>query len=240
MRKTPKSVNLAPLEAALGYEFKDKSLLVEALTTPSYRNDHPSLASTNDNQRLEFLGDAVFGLLSAQQLFNQFTEVKEGSLTKMRSHLASGAALGELARRVGVGKYLRLGAGQNHQNGRDNLNFLADAMEAIFGAAWCDGSLSAAEQIYRHLQIGVEVDSIQRAIVEENPKGALQEIAQSNGWRGFPVYELVSSSGPSHAPLFEVRAVLPDGISAVASAGSKHAAETEAARQLLEKLSKKP
>jgi len=224
---------LDALEHALGYTFSNRNLLATAVTNPSYRSDQAT-ASVEDNQRLEFLGDAVFGLLTAQELYTRYPEENEGGLTVRRSHLASGRALAELARRIGLGQYLRLGKGDETTGGRDKDKSLTDAMEAIFGAAWCDGGHPAAQKIYatlRDIQSDEPLD-----VWAENPKGQLQELAQRKAWPDSPSYEAVSATGPSHAPEYTVRAKVATGHEAVGTGKSKRAAEAEAARALLHRL----
>ncbi|MBP5510750.1 MAG: ribonuclease III [Kiritimatiellae bacterium] len=225
-----------PFEAALGYTFKDKGLLRTALTNPSYRSDHSGQPDAEDNQRLEFLGDAVFGLLSAEQVYFQHSREDEGKLTIRRSHLASGVALAKLARNINLGHYLRLGNGEERTGGRNKDKFLTDAMEAVFGAAWCDGGLEAVRAIYSHLDVGSHIPSLTE-VMSENPKGKLQEFCQQRHW-GNPVYSLLNAQGPSHRPVYTVRVQAKPGETADASAGSKHQAEALAAEKLLRLLEK--
>lgn len=226
----------ASLEEAIGYTFRDKALLRIAMTNPSYRASHPELASEQDNQRLEFLGDAVFGLLTAEQLYCKYAEKKEGVLTQLRSHLASGAALAKLAKRISLGQYLILDKGEEVRGGREKDKYLTDAMEATFGAIWRDGGWDAVKRVYDHLRVGLEGEKVFQTLCEENPKGLLQQLAQRNHWTDSPQYVLVSQHGPSHAPSYTVRVEVSTGDSATATAQSKHAAESAAAMELLKKL----
>lgn len=223
----------AGLEQRLGYVFKDRGLLEQALTSPSFRTDRPD-ADAFDNQRLEFLGDAVFGLLTAQLVFERYVDEDEGGLTVRRSHLASGRGLAELARRAGLGAHLRVGRADEASGGRDKSRALTDAMEAVFGAAWCDGGLAAAVAIFKAL--GVGGGDLQIDARTENPKGALLELAQRHAWPDSPTYELVGADGPSHAPVYTVRASVAGGRDAIASGTTKRAAEARAAQALLERL----
>lgn len=221
----------AELESLLGYEFFDKELLATALTNPSYKSDHSGEKDVHDNQRLEFLGDAVFGLLSAEQVFYHHTGEDEGCLTMRRSHLASGAALARLARQVGLGAYLILGHGEEMSGGREKDKYLTDTMEAIFGAAWCDGGMDAVREIYNHLNVGQEWTSMDE-VFSDNPKGKLQEFCQRKHW-GNPEYVLVSVDGPSHLPNYLVRVIVSSGASAEESGRNKHLAEAAAAQKML-------
>ena len=224
---------LRTLEKTLGYAFKNRALLETALTNPSYRADHVA-EELEDNQRLEFLGDAVFGLLSAQQVFERYADEDEGGLTVRRSHVASGRALAELARRIGLGRFLRLGKGDEAAGGRNKDKSLTDAMEAVFGAAWCDGGLKAVKAIFAKLMDGEAEKPLD--VWADNPKGRLQELAQRNAWPDSPAYELVGMTGPSHAPEYTVTARVQGGYEAVGVGKTKRAAEVTAAAALLRVL----
>ena len=208
-----------------GYTFADEALLEEALTTPSYRMDVPS---AKDNQRLEFLGDAVLGMLSAERLYAEFPGEQEGSLTVRRTHMVSAAALCEAAARQGLAARLRRnkGAAELPQNAKT----LADAVEAVIGAAYLDGGFAAAKRIFAALELDAN------AAADEwsgNPKGELQVKAQAMKPPRHPVYELLKTAGKAHEPVFTVR-VTGDGLgSATASARSHKQAEALAAAQLL-------
>ena len=224
---------LRVLERTLGYAFKSRPLLEKALTNPSYRADHAG-EKVEDNQRLEFLGDAVFGLLTAQLVYERYSEEDEGSLTVRRSHLASGRGLAELARRVGLGAYLRLGKGDEAAGGRDKEKALTDAMEAVFGAAWCDGGIKAVRTIFEKLMS--EQTETPLDVWADNPKGGLQEVAQRHAWPDSPAYEQVEVTGPNHAPVYTVKARVAGGYEALGTGRTKRAAEMSAAKVLLAQL----
>ena len=224
---------LGRLEKTIGYVFNGRGLLETALTSPSYRAEHATQVS-GDNQRLEFLGDAVFGLLSAQDLFRRYPEDDEGGLTVRRSHLANGRALARLARKIGLGQYLRLGKGDEAEGARDRDRWLTDAMEAVFGAAWCDGGLDAAQSIYDAVMGEFADAPLDRWT--ENPKGNLQELAQRHAWPDSPAYELIGASGPDHAPEYTVAARVHGGYEAQGTGRTKRAAEVAAATALLRML----
>lgn len=208
-----------------GYTFADEALLEEALTTPSYRMDVPS---AKDNQRLEFLGDAVLGMLSAERLYAEFPGEQEGSLTVRRTHMVSAAALCEAAARQGLAARLRRNKGAAELP--RNAKTLADAVEAVIGAAYLDGGFVAAKRIFAALELDAN------AAADEwsgNPKGELQVKAQAMKPPRHPVYELLKTAGKAHEPVFTVR-VTVDGLgSATASARSHKQAEALAAAQLL-------
>lgn len=211
-----------------GYEFRDAALLVEALTAPAYKIDKPN---AKDNQRLEFLGDAVLGLLSARRVYDSFPAESEGPLTVRRIHMVSAAALCAAAERVGLRKQLRRNHGASELPVRSKT--LADAVEAIIGAAYLDGGLDAAKVVFEALNLS---DYATEDQWEGNPKGELQVRMQALVPPRHPEYEFVSVTGKSHEPVFTMK-VRVDGVGeATASAGSRKAAETLAAAALLSDL----
>jgi len=210
-----------------GYEFKDASLFETALTTPSYRMDKPE---ATDNQRLEFLGDAVLGLLSAERVFAEFPCDSEGALTVRRTHMVSSAALCEVAARVNLAGQLRRNRGAAALP--KNAKTLADAVEAIIGAAYMDGGLPAAKVVFDALALNANASEDEWS---GNPKGELQVRSQAMKPPRHPFYELLKTEGKAHEPVFTVR-VTVDGVgSATASARSHKLAETLAAAELLRK-----
>jgi ribonuclease-3 len=211
-----------------GYEFKNGALLERALTTPARKMDTPG---AKDNQRLEFLGDAVLGLLSAEKVYHGFPNVQEGALTVKRTHMVSSPALCAAAVRHGLGARLRRNKGAAPLP--DNAKTYADAVEAILGAAWLDGGLPAARQIFAALALS---DVASAATGRLNPKGDLQIRAQAMTPPRRPVYTRVSVSGKVHDPLFTMRAEVEGLGAAEASARSRREAEARAAEKLLDAL----
>jgi ribonuclease-3 len=229
---TPDADPLDRVEAALGRAFRDRSLLARAFVHPSWSCEHPGEAS---NQRLEFLGDAVVGLLLARALFERFPDADEGALTRLRAELASGEALGRRAAALGFGAALRLGRGQTRGGGAENLHNLADAFEAAFGAVLLDGGFEAAEDVFRRL-FAEDVAALAAVPAGgESPKSALQ-IETARRFREAPAYRIVSRTGPDSAPSFVAEASAA-GRSATGEGRSKQAAETAAAAALLALLS---
>ena len=222
---------LRELEKRIGYRFKDRALLLAALTHPSYCFEHAE--DKQDNQRLEYLGDAVLGLLAAQYVFEHHADADEGLLTMLRSHVASGKALAGTARSVGLGAYLRMGRGEERGGGRDRDGMLADSMEAVFGAAWLDGGLRASLKLFVKL-IASRLDAAPAHARSDNPKGELQELAQGT-YQCAPVYERLTVEGPAHAPSYRTK-VSVQGHEAVGEGPTRRAAEAAAAAQLLERL----
>ncbi len=220
------------LEQAIGYRFRDTDLLALALTHPSYRSEQ--VAVTSDNQRLEFLGDAVLGQLSAERLFAEFPSSPEGDLTAMRSHLTNGQTLAAIAHDIGIGDFLNVGKGEENSGGRRRRSNLADALEAIIGAAWIDGGRRAVDRVFAHV-FGTRLASLVGDTRHTNPKGMLQEFCQRR-WNEPPRYRVLSEDGPPHARHYTVDVALPDGATAQGAGSSKRAAESAAARNLLDAL----
>ena len=189
------------LEARLGHAFADKTLLLAALTHPSYAAEHPADAPS-DNQRLEFLGDAALGLAAAEHLFLTQPGWHEGRLTKVRSRLTNENALARVARELELGAHLRLGRGEERSGGRETPSNLADALEAVIGALWLDGGAGPVRALF-----GTRFADLLREAVadatEINPKGELQELVQAR-WQDHPEYTLLSAEGPPHRRLYRV------------------------------------
>lgn len=227
----PKAHPLRELEKRIGYRFRNRTLLQAALTHPSYRFEHAT--ERQDNQRLEYLGDAVLGLLAAQYAFERHADADEGRLTVLRSQVASGKALAVMARTIGLGTYLRMGKGEERGGGRDRDGMLADSMEAIFGAAWIDGGLRASGKLFAKL-VAARLNELPAANWSGNPKGELQELTQREFQCG-PTYARLAVEGPAHAPVYRVR-VSVSGNEATAEGPTRRAAEVAAAALLLAKL----
>ena len=219
---------MTELEERLGYEFRDTSLLQCALTTPAHRMDHPD---EPDNQRLEFLGDAVIGLLSADSVFHEHPDEKEGALTVRRTHLVSTKALASAAETLGLRAHLLRNKGASPLP--PCAKALTDALEAVFGAIWLDGGLEAARRAFARLDLPFAND------LEEgrtNPKGYLQVKAQSMKPPRTPLYSVISTEGPDHAPTITAEVQVRGLGSARASGPSRNAAEAAAATALLESM----
>ena len=214
------------MKTFFGHCFRDEALLEEALTTPACRMDRPGVA---DNQRLEFLGDAVLGVLAAERLYSAFPNDPEGSLTIKRTRMVSTAALCAAADRLGLAGHLFRNRGAEPLP--KNAKTLADAMEAIVGAAYLDGGLEAAREVFETFALDPETGADDKW--GGNPKGELQIRAQAMTPQRLPEYEIVGIGGKPHEPVFTVR-VRVEGIGeAVASARSHKAAESQAAAKLL-------
>ena len=217
--------------AAFGHAFADPALLETALVHPSFAKENPGAA---DNQRLEFLGDAVLGFLLADRVFRGDASGPEGELTRQRAAVASGAALAAKGREIGLGAALRLGRGEAKTGGAERASNLEDAMEAVFGAVYLDGGLGAARAALEKL-FAAELAALPS--VGEwsgNPRGELQALAQAR-FGAAPEYGPVAVSGPAHAPVFEAT-VRAGGEEAAGRGPSKQAAQAAAAAALLASL----
>lgn len=208
-----------------GYTFKNGALLAEALTTPACRMERPNV---EDNQRLEFLGDSVLGMLAAECLYAAFPHEAEGSLTVRRTLMVSAAALCVAANRLGLVPRLKRNRGA--QQLPRNSKTIADAVEAIIGAAYLDGGFAAARQVFAALGLSPDLET---NAWHGNPKGELQVRALAMKPPVRPVYELLKKVGADHAPVFTVRVTVKGIGSAEASAGNHKEAEVHAAEKLL-------
>ena len=214
------------LEEALGHRFASTALLALALRHPS------AGAKAGSNQRLEFLGDRVLGMIVAAMLYEAFPREAEGALSQRYSSLVRRETLAGVARSLALGDRLTLGRSEGAAGGRDNPANLADACEAVIGALYIDGGLEAAERfIRRHWTPAMNADPEP----PRDPKTRLQEWTQSRAL-GLPVYRTLSSSGPAHSPLFEVEAEVTGLGKAVATGATKRAAEQGAAGALLARI----
>lgn len=216
---------LATLEKAVGYSFRNKELLLTALRNPSIKNNAPEAAALPDNQRLEFLGDAVLGILSAELLFNRHQIEDEGMLTMRRTMLVCGQSLIEISKQIKLAQYIQLGK----QAVMYNEKYLADALEAIFGAVWLDGGATAAKAVFDKLGFS-EKDHGNPKMT--NPKGKLQECFHKNHWDD-PHYHTTAPTGPKHLPIFKTELKCPDGHSVIGEGNSKRASEINAAEKML-------
>lgn len=218
------------LESVISYTFQDRQLLVEALTHGSlgYENQR----SQADNQRLEFLGDAVIQLILSEMLYLQYPSADEGLLTKVRAQLVSTKALAQIARKMNLGGYLLMGRGEESSGGRERDSTLADALESVAGAIYLDGGMAAAQKVAKKL-FHQQLAALGSSPVEQNPKGQLQELLQAISPQS-PTYCILEESGPDHAKSF-VANVTWNGMELGRGPGrSKKEAEVEAARSALD------
>ncbi len=218
-----------PLEEKIGHKFRNSLLLAEALTHPSlaYETQKPHF----DNQRLEFLGDAVLQLILTEDLYCRFPEFAEGMLTKLRSRLVSRTALQEYSRALGLGEYLLIGKGEEASGGRERPSTLADAFEALVGAIYLDSGFEPAKTFVLNC-CEAKLEKLAASPIEKNPKGELQEILQSLAQRG-PSYRIVDEAGPDHQRRFVAEVIWGGRSLGNGEGNSKKEAEAAAARLAL-------
>lgn len=215
-----------------GLDFRDLYQLRRALTHRSYINEHPE--ALEDNERLEFLGDAVLDFLVAAWLFNHFPDFSEGQMTRYRAALVGNDQLAEFSRRLDIGSIMRLGKGEQENGGRDRSALLGSTFEALIGSIFLDQGIDAVQKFLEPFLESV-IDNLVLDGRDIDAKSLLQEWAQSNGL-GAPVYPLVDSYGPDHAKIFVVEALVGGEVYGRGEGRSKQAAAKVAARAALEKL----
>lgn len=224
------AAHMNPLERRIGYKFRNSLLLAEALTHPSLSFERKTFHF--DNQRLEFLGDAVLQVVITHHLYRLFPGFSEGQLTKLRSRLVSREGLKTHALALGLGDYLMLGRGEEASQGRERASTLADSFEALVGAIYLDSDLETVRRFILRVA-GDELSELSRTPEEHNPKGELQEILQSISMQS-PAYEVISETGPDHCKEFVCR-VLWEGDELGRGRGkSKKQAEINAATDALD------
>jgi ribonuclease III len=219
-------------QATIGYEFTHTELLVEALCHSSYVNEQTD-DKLNDNERMEFLGDAVLNLAVGHLLMQRYPEMNEGDLSRIRANLVNETRLSEVARSIELGSYLLLGKGEIQTNGREKNSILANAFEAVLAAIYLDSGYDAALKIidYHFERL---VDKAHDLNVGMDFKSRLQETAQGS-LKAIPAYEVIQESGPDHDKTFRVQMTV-GSIKAEGVGKSKKTAEQEAARRGLKKI----
>lgn len=220
------------LAARIIPEMSDLLLLSRALTHRSYLNEHPE--ALEDNERLEFLGDAVLDFVVGAWLYNRFPEMPEGDLTRMRSALVHTEQLAEFARQLGLGNAMRLGKGEIQSKGFARAGLLCDTFEAVIGAIYLDMDIEGVRKFIEPFLIRAAEDILLNH-KDEDPKSKLQEWAQGQGYQA-PLYTTRSISGPDHSKSFEVDVYINGNICGNGTGSSKQAATKMAAAQALKKL----
>jgi ribonuclease-3 len=223
----------AQLAKRLSLPFKDLLLLSRALTHRSYLNEHPE--ALEDNERLEFLGDAVLDFMVGAWLYNRYPEMPEGDLTRMRSALVYTEQLAEFARIIGLGSALRLGKGESYGGGRERSALLCDTFEAMIGALYLDSGIEAVIEFISPL-LDESSEDILLNHKTEDPKSSFQEWVQAQGF-ATPLYVTKKATGPDHSKTFDVDVTVNGKIYGSGSGPSKQAATKSAAMDALKKLS---
>lgn len=217
--------NLSVLEERLGYTFKNRSFLQQALT-------HSSKIGSANNERIEFLGDRVLNLVIAESLFRLFPDEAEGNLAKRHSALVQGRMLAIVGSVISLGDFVVMSDSERHSGGGENENIISDAMEAALGAIFLDGGLDPARAVILRLW-GGNLENLTE--VHQDPKTELQEWVQAKGLP-LPEYEIINRSGPDHAPLFEVEVRVAGYAPLSAEGPSRSKAEKTAAKKMLGEL----
>lgn len=223
MTKSP-----GPLAKSLGHVFNDPTLFLQALT-------HRSAGSRN-NERLEFLGDAVLGCVIATELYQRYPQAKEGELSRLRSNLVKGESLAAIARGLDIGQYLSLGVGERKSGGHRRDSILSDAMEALFGAIYLDAGFAACQQCIL-VQFAGRLEQLPEVAALKDAKTRLQEYLQAQH-KSLPEYTITETSGDAHARTFKVDCVVND-MNVPSSHGqgkSRRHAEQDAAEKMLARL----
>lgn len=215
------------LQNSIGYHFKNTALLSRALTHSSYANEYN--LSAGDNERLEFLGDSVLGFITAEYLFANHRDFPEGELTKLRAYAVCEKSLFAYAQEIELGKYLKLGKGEERTGGRERPSVLSDAFEAVIAAIYLDGGMDEAKKFV----LRFVVPYVEAKPTFKDYKTALQEVVQQNHGEALE-YVLVSESGPDHNKRFEIEVHLNSNVLGRGVGGSKKKAEQNAAKEALE------
>lgn len=225
--------DIGSLQGSLNVRFKNPSLLEQALIHSSYLNEYPG-AVPDSNERLEFLGDAVLGFIVAEKLYQDFPDLAEGEMTRIRSVLVQRAALTHVARNLKLGNYLFLGKGEEASGGRHKPANLSGALEAIIAAIFLDRGLAVIRKLVLRL-LAEELQEVMGKGRDVDYKSHLQELVQSE-YRSSPSYRTIQATGPDHDRLFTVEVVIGNRVLGEGSGKSKKLAEAEAARNALERF----
>jgi ribonuclease III len=221
------TVNTTTLESTLSYCFKNRDLLIEALSHSSFVNEQP-LKNLRDNERLEFLGDAVLNLVIGHVLMDRFPEINEGNLSRLRAQIVNESQLASIAREIELGAFIQLGKGENQTNGREKNSILANTLEALIAAVYLDGGFYAAfDFIVAQFETPLNIEAA--SSLNGDYKSRLQELVQVTSTH-IPQYQIIEESGPDHDKTFHTRlcvgAIQTEGVGK-----SKKLAEQDAARK---------
>ena len=218
--------DLKEFQARIGYEFNNINLLRQALTHSSYANEK-HMKKLSDNERLEFLGDAVLEVVSSEFLYQNYTDVPEGELTKLRAGIGCEPTLALCTKEMDLGRYIYLGKGEDHTGGRKRKSILSDALEAVIGAIYLDGGFANAKEfVLKYIMTDIEHKQL-----FYDSKTILQELVQ--GERRQLSYRLIGESGPDHDKSFSVEVCVDDEVISTGTGHTKKAAEQEAAYKAL-------
>jgi ribonuclease III len=230
-------MNLQRLQERLGYFFSDRAILLQSLTHTSYGHEYLSDRSIalRDNERLEFLGDAILDVILSDILLEAFPSANEGQLSKMRAAVVNEKTLAEMAKSIGLFDFIRLGKGESQTGGQYKPSILSSAFEALIAAIYLDGGFNAVYPVVRHLFAPLFMEERELMAFYDH-KTQLQEIVQARK-RVTPTYHLVQTRGPDHAKIFEIEVRINSQVLAVATGASKKEAEQNAARAAIQAIS---
>ncbi|NLY71386.1 MAG: ribonuclease III [Clostridiales bacterium] len=223
---------ISEIEKVINYQFRDQQLLINALTHSSYSNEELDKTSSKNNERLEFLGDAIFDAIISEYLYKLMTDVEEGRLSKLRAMIVCESSLAECGKRLGINKYLRLGRGEENNGGRERNSIIADAMEAIIGAIFLDGGIEKA----REFVLNFFKPTIELALsgkLNTDFKSEIQERLQAQGVSEI-TYKLDKQKGPDHNKTFYVSLWADGNMLGTGEGKTKKEAEQNAAKAALE------
>lgn len=223
---------LIKLEELLGYNFRNKKYLEEALTHSSYVREHPK-ENIRSNERLEFLGDALLDAAVGELLFRRLGDAEEGRLTKLRAAVVCEKTLAEISQRLNIGSFLFMGNGEIKQGGRKRESILADAMEAIIGAIFLDSSYDKVKEIIEEIMKDKLEDAIEGRLVQDY-KSEIQERLQAEGMKT-PKYQVTKEEGPDHNKTFFVDLIIEGEVRGSGEGRTKKQAEQNAAKHVLER-----
>ena len=229
-----KTNDLLEFEKTIGFSFKNKDLLTNALVHRSYHNEHRGFTLPS-NEKLEFLGDSVLSLITSLHLYTQYPEYQEGDYTDMKASIVNTFQLYEAAKKINLGSYLYLSKGEQDNNGRDNTSILADAFEAVIGVIYIEFGFDAAYSFVKKFLFEDTLDKIVADKLYLPAKNILQEHYQDK-FKKLPAYKVLEESGPEHNKMYEVGVYDDDKLIATGSGKSKKQAEEQAASNALQKL----
>ncbi|MBM3149104.1 MAG: ribonuclease III [Chloroflexi bacterium] len=224
------------LQESVGISFRNLELLQQAFVHSSYVNENTDPAAV-DNERLEFLGDALLGFTIAERLYQEFPQLTEGELTEMRISLVRQETLAQIAAELRLGDYLQLGKGEESTGGRQRRTNLADVFEALIGAIYLDQGLDTAQSFVLD-KLDVQIAILKNEGISRNYKALLQELTQAK-YKQLPTYHTIEASGPAHNKYFVIEVALGNELLGTGSGKTKKAAEMEAAQAAWEKLTSK-
>jgi ribonuclease-3 len=233
MSKTSNS-NTSALEKAIGYEFKQKVLLDRALVHRSYLNENNSDQSVRNNERLEFLGDAVLELIVTEYLFDNYPSRPEGELTSFRAAVVRTESLAETAMQLQLGDFIKMSKGEEATGGRTRPYILANTFEALLGALYLDSNFKVCREFVTK-KLLPKLEKIIELRLDIDPKSKLQEITQER-YKFTPIYEVIKQEGPDHERVFTVQVIVNDNVFGTGAGKSKQEAEQRAAEHALDDI----